>query len=61
VAREAEGERLADFPRVSLGIIGFDDVGDETVDETADDVNLAAETSRTAVEVRVLQMSQSPD
>ena len=54
VSGEAEWERFADFPHVPFGVVSLDDVGHQSIDETADDVNLAAETSRTAVEVRVL-------
>ena len=55
MAGETEGERFADFPRVSFGIVGLHDVGDQTINETANHVDLASQTRRTAVEVRVLR------
>ena len=54
MAGEAERESFPDFPRVSFGIVGFDNVGDQTVDESTDHVNLTAKARSPAIEVRVL-------
>ena len=55
VSREAERQSLPDFPRVFFRVVRLDDVGNKTVDETTDDVNLTAETRSAAVEMGMLK------